>query len=134
MTWPGDEHPDTLHIGGYRRDNLVGIGTIIRQPMPGSAETEAWRVRGVAVDHGHRGYGLGAMLLHRLIEHAGVNRGGRWCGPMPRRPPTGSSSTRVSGAGANHSTAGDRPALRGVRRDQHLSGGNADHLIGGSSL
>ena len=70
QTWPGDEHPDTLHLGGYRVEHLVGIGTIIRQPMPGSTETEAWRIRGVAVDHGHRGYGLGAMLLDGLIEHA----------------------------------------------------------------
>ncbi|MBU1227476.1 MAG: GNAT family N-acetyltransferase [Actinobacteria bacterium] len=76
MTWPADEHPDTLHAGAYRGERLVGIGTIHRQPMPGSAETEAWRIRGLAVEFGHRGYGLGAMLLGRLTEHA-TTCGGR---------------------------------------------------------
>jgi GNAT superfamily N-acetyltransferase len=76
MTWPGDEHLDTLHIGGFRGEQLVGIATIHRQPMPGSPEPDAWRIRGVAVDHGHRGYGLGAMLLHRLLDHA-TTAGGR---------------------------------------------------------
>ena len=73
MTWPADEHPDTLHVGGYHRDRLIGIGTIHRQAMPGSVEPEAWRVRGIAVEHGHRGYGLGQMLLHRCLEHAASN-------------------------------------------------------------
>jgi len=75
MTWPGDEHIDTLHVGGYRGETLVGIGTIHRQAMPGSVEAEAWRIRGVAVDFGHRGYGLGAMLLNHLIEHATISSG-----------------------------------------------------------
>ena len=72
MTWPHDEGPDTLHLGAFRGDQLVGIGTIHRQPMPGAAEAEAWRVRGVAVEYGHRGYGVGAMLFNRLLEHATV--------------------------------------------------------------
>jgi len=75
MTWPADEHPDTLHAGGYRGESLVGIGTIHLQSMPGSTEAESWRLRGLAVDHGHRGYGLGAMLLHDLIEHAATAAG-----------------------------------------------------------
>ncbi|MCB2223755.1 MAG: GNAT family N-acetyltransferase [Actinobacteria bacterium] len=75
MTWAGDDAPDTLHIGGFREDRLVGIGTAHRQPMPGLSEPQAWRIRGVAVDHGHRGYGLGEMLLRRLLEHAAASGG-----------------------------------------------------------
>jgi len=76
MTWSGDEHPDTLHIGGFRDERLVGIGTVHRQVMPGSGEPDAWRIRGIAVDHGHRGHGLGYLMLYRLVEHA-ASRGGR---------------------------------------------------------
>ena len=76
MAWPFDEGPDTLHIGGYRAERMVGIATVHRQPMPGSAEPQAWRVRGIAVEHGHRGYGLGGMLLQRCLDHAAVNRAG----------------------------------------------------------
>ena len=75
MTWPADEHPDSLHVGGYRGENQAGIGTIHRQAMPGVSEPEAWRVRAIAVDYGHRGYGLGATILNRLIEHAAVSGG-----------------------------------------------------------
>lgn len=75
MAWPADELPDSLHVGGYRGDNLAGIGTIHRQPMPGTAEPEAWRVRAIAIDFGHRGYGLGASILNHLIEHATVSGG-----------------------------------------------------------
>jgi predicted GNAT family N-acyltransferase len=70
MSWPGDELPDTLHVGGYRHDRLVGISTIHRQRLPGSSEVETWRVRGTAVDHGQRGYGLGGLLLRRCMEYA----------------------------------------------------------------
>jgi GNAT superfamily N-acetyltransferase len=75
MTWPNDEDTRTLHLGGFRGDRLVGIGTLHHQPMPGSTEYEAWRIRGLAVDHGHRGYGLGAQLLFHLIEHATIGAG-----------------------------------------------------------
>jgi predicted GNAT family N-acyltransferase len=76
MTWPGDDLGDTLHVGGFRQDRLVGISTVHRQRLPGSTEIETWRVRGIAVDHGQRGYGLGGLLLRRCIEHAAI-MGGR---------------------------------------------------------
>jgi N-acetylglutamate synthase-like GNAT family acetyltransferase len=74
MTWTFDEDPDTLHIGGFRDGRLVGIGTVHRQPMPGSAEPGAWRIRGIAVEHGYRGLGLGEMILRRLLEHAAARQ------------------------------------------------------------
>jgi predicted N-acetyltransferase YhbS len=78
--WTGDEAADTLHVGGYRDGTLVGFATIVRHRVPGDGEPEAWRIRGIAVDHGHRGYGLGGSMLRRCLEHAAA-RGGHlvWC-------------------------------------------------------
>jgi len=78
--WSGEPDPDALHLGGYRDGVLVGCATILRQRIPGSAEQHAWRIKGVAIEHGHRGFGLGGMMMRRLLEHAGA-RGARiaWC-------------------------------------------------------
>lgn len=67
---PGDTHPSVCHVGAFKDGMLVGIGTIHPQPMPGAIRTGAWRIVDLAVDHGHRGRGLGALLLERLLEHA----------------------------------------------------------------
>ena len=80
VVYPGDDHPDTLHLGAFRHGHLVGIATIIPRPMPGRREHRAWQVRGMAVEHGQRGYGLGGRLLGACVAHAAA-RGGRlvWC-------------------------------------------------------
>ncbi|MBM3695502.1 MAG: GNAT family N-acetyltransferase [Actinobacteria bacterium] len=80
LVYAGDDHPETLHLGGFRHGRMVGIATIMFRPMPGRAERAAWQVRGMAVDHGHRGYGLGGLLLRRCLAHAAAG-GGRlaWC-------------------------------------------------------
>lgn len=80
LVYPGDHHPDTLHVGAYRHGHLVGIATIIPRAMPGKRERHAWQVRGMAVEHGQRGYGVGGMLLDACVAHAAA-RGGRlvWC-------------------------------------------------------
>jgi len=80
LVYPGDHHPGTLHVGAYRHGHLVGIATIIPRPMPGRRERRAWQLRGMAVEHGQRGYGLGGMMLEACVAHA-AGRGGRlvWC-------------------------------------------------------
>lgn len=80
MAWPGDDGSDSLHVGGFRNGRMLGIATVHRQRLPGSAEVEAWRVRGMAVEHGQRGLGLGGALLERCLEHA-RRRNARvvWC-------------------------------------------------------
>lgn len=80
MAWPGDDEGDSLHVGGLRNGRLVGIATVHRQRLPGSADPEAWRLRGIGVEHGQRGLGLGGQLLHRCLEHA-REQGARvvWC-------------------------------------------------------
>ena len=75
VDYPGDTHPSARHVGAFKDGVLVGIATIHPQPMPGATRTGAWRIRDIAVDHGHRGRGVGALLLERLLEHASHHEG-----------------------------------------------------------
>lgn len=68
--YPCDEDPEALHVGGFRDRRLVGVASISPEPLPGDPGPDVWRVRGLVVDHGHRGYGLGGLLLDRLLDHA----------------------------------------------------------------
>ena len=70
-----DTHHAARHIGVFKDGVLVAIATIHPQPMPGGTPHGAWRMRDVAVEHGHRGKGLGALLVERLLEHASDNQG-----------------------------------------------------------
>lgn len=67
---PGDEHEDRRHVGVFKGEQLIGVGTAHPQPMPGGLHAGAWRIRGLAVEHGHRGRGLGTLLLQDLFDHA----------------------------------------------------------------
>jgi GNAT superfamily N-acetyltransferase len=80
LVYQGDDSPGTLHIGGFRSGRLVGIATVTKRRRPDSEEPEAWQVLGMAVDHGHRGYGLGGLMLERCLEHAAGRRARLvWC-------------------------------------------------------
>lgn len=76
----GDDHPMSSHVAAYRDKVLVGIGSIHPQRMPDGNQTDAWRLHGVAVEHGHRGAGVGALIVERCLEHA-AEHGARvaWC-------------------------------------------------------
>ncbi len=80
LAYLGDDHPAALHVGGFRRSRLVGIASILPDLEVTPTSGSVWRLRGMAVDHGYRGRGLGALLLHRCLAHAAA--GGRslvWC-------------------------------------------------------
>lgn len=72
---PGDTHPSARHLGAFKDGVLVGTATIHPQPMPGATRMGAWRIRDIAVEHGHRGRGVGALLLERVLEHASHHEG-----------------------------------------------------------
>lgn len=77
---PGDEHQAAYHVGAYRAERLIGIASVHPEPMPGSYRTGVWRLRGVAVDHGHRGAGVGALLVMSCLEHVtAAEAKGVWC-------------------------------------------------------
>jgi len=79
-----DSHPSARHVGAFKDGVLVGIATIHPQPMPSGTRDGAWRLRDVAVEHGHRGRGIGAWMVERCLEHATAGGGSvAWCAARP---------------------------------------------------
>ncbi|HEX5630699.1 MAG TPA: GNAT family N-acetyltransferase, partial [Acidimicrobiia bacterium] len=73
VDYPGDADAAAFHVGVLLEGLLIGIGTIHPAPVPGGDRTSSWRVRDIAIEHGHRGRGVGKMILGRLLEHAAGN-------------------------------------------------------------
>lgn len=80
IVFDGDDEADTLHIGAFRDEVLVGVASAMREPPPGDQDPHAWRLRGMATVPEVRGQGYGGALLERCLRHA-VDRGGdlAWC-------------------------------------------------------
>jgi GNAT superfamily N-acetyltransferase len=78
--YPGDDEPETLHIGAFMRNNVVAVATICHENMPGKSETAAWRLRGMATLPQYRGLGLAKRLVNDCMQHA-IDHGGVmvWC-------------------------------------------------------
>ena len=75
-----DHDPAALHVGAFKDGVLVGIASVHPQPVPGSPDVGAWRLRDIAVERGHRGRGVGAWLLERCLEHVATKSGTTiWC-------------------------------------------------------
>lgn len=74
IVYDAEEDPDTLHIGAFLGPELIGTGTIHRDPP------DRFRIRGMAVLEAQRGAGVGSAILERLIDHA-RSRGASliWC-------------------------------------------------------
>ncbi len=70
--YPADQTPEAWHAGAFLGDDLIGIASLYREPPPGSADPDAWRLRGMAVLPEHQGRGYGQAL---------VRAGGKllWC-------------------------------------------------------
>ena len=76
----GDEDPTAFHVAVYREDEQVGVGSIHPEAMPEGPTTNAWRLHSVAVAHGHRGFGVGALIVERCLEHsASHDARAVWC-------------------------------------------------------
>ena len=80
IVFEGDDEPDTLHIGAFRGEELVGIASVMRESLPGKDDAVAWRVRGMATLPEVRGQGYGGALLERCLTHVADHGGhGVWC-------------------------------------------------------
>ncbi len=75
LAFPGDDAPDTAHLGLYLEGKLIGIVSLYREAMPGCEDfSVAWRLRGMAVEPTYRNRGYGAILLQacyaQIQQHA----------------------------------------------------------------
>jgi len=80
MDWPGDDHPEAIHLVAYDVDEPVGMVTFFPLARTGSAAHKSYRLRGMGVVEHHRSAGVGTILLERGVslvsEHAGDEI---WC-------------------------------------------------------
>jgi GNAT superfamily N-acetyltransferase len=58
----------TVHIGAFCDDEVVGCASVFPDPFPD--EPRAWRLRGMAVEPGHQGRGIGRLVLDAAVEAA----------------------------------------------------------------
>jgi predicted GNAT family N-acyltransferase len=89
IVFDGDDDTDTLHVGAFDGDVLVGVASVMREAPPFAEDDDrAWRLRGMATVPEVRGQGYGGALLERCLTHA-VDHGGdlAWC--TARVPATG---------------------------------------------
>ncbi len=80
IMFDGDDDADTLHVGAFRGEELVGVASVMREPFPGEDGPTGWRVRGMATLPEVRGQGYGGALLERCLTHIADHGGQRaWC-------------------------------------------------------
>lgn len=62
--WDGDDLPTTVHLGlADERGQVVAVASWFRRPPPHRTAGPGWQLRGMAVELGRQGQGLGAELL-----------------------------------------------------------------------
>jgi GNAT superfamily N-acetyltransferase len=78
--YPGDDAPDTLHLGTFLNNTLAAVATLCREPLPGETITTSWRLRGMATLPEYRSRGFARQLAQRCIAYAAEQGGTRvWC-------------------------------------------------------
>lgn len=82
-SYPGDDEPDTLHLGAVIDSVVIAVATICREAPPTTTAgevTSAWRLRGMATLSRWRGCGIGERLAVECISHV-RGRGATlvWC-------------------------------------------------------
>jgi hypothetical protein len=71
--YPGDDAPDTLHLGAFVNGRMAAVATVCRESLPGTSMADQWRLRGMATLKEFRGSGLGRLLAERYTRQiAGV--------------------------------------------------------------
>ncbi|MBA2339708.1 MAG: GNAT family N-acetyltransferase [Pyrinomonadaceae bacterium] len=78
--YPGDDAPDTLHLGAYLNGETVGVASLYHEPPPGEDDETAWRLRGMAILPQLQRQGYGKALLERCLAHVSAQGGiTLWC-------------------------------------------------------
>jgi GNAT superfamily N-acetyltransferase len=77
--YPNDYDNDALHVGAFVEDELVGVATVFRAPMPVEQDdilhNASWQLRGMAVKEEMRGKGFGAALVRACVQHIAQHDG-----------------------------------------------------------
>jgi GNAT superfamily N-acetyltransferase len=77
---PHDDDDETLHLGAFVDGVMIGIATVHIEPLPGTTDPRAWRLRGMATEPGVRRTGCGSKLVAGCVDHAKRNGATRmWC-------------------------------------------------------
>jgi len=64
-----DRRPGAFHLGVYDDEgSLVGVGTFFEEACPHRPGRRAWRLRGMAVEPGLQGSGVGSLLLQHAVQ------------------------------------------------------------------
>lgn len=80
VTYPGDESPETFHLGAYFEDELIGVASVFLDSKMSKGILDAWRLRGMGVLERYRGHGIGRELLQCCITYIASRRGTLlWC-------------------------------------------------------
>ncbi|MEO6463060.1 MAG: GNAT family N-acetyltransferase [Candidatus Eisenbacteria bacterium] len=78
LVYPGDDEADSLHVGAFVGEDLLGVASLYRQSPEGQpARPTDWRLRGMAVVPEARRHGVGAALLAACEGHARAHGGDR---------------------------------------------------------
>jgi GNAT superfamily N-acetyltransferase len=67
---PHDDDAETVHLGAFDGDRLVGVATFFPDPCPGRSAARAWRLRGMATLADRQRRGTGRALIAEGVEAA----------------------------------------------------------------
>ncbi|HET9888737.1 MAG TPA: GNAT family N-acetyltransferase [bacterium] len=82
--FPGDQEPETFHLGAFRQGDIVGVATFLVRPYPMDASrARGWQLRGMAVDPELQSHGVGSKMLDAAIEILGPELRARDGVPVP---------------------------------------------------
>ena len=59
----GDQMSDTLHLGAFYENNIVGVVSLMNSPSYARAQVPNLQLRGMGVLNAERGKGIGAALV-----------------------------------------------------------------------
>ena len=79
--YPLDAAPESYHLGCVMGGDLVGVASVYHEAPVGEDDPHAWRLRGMAVMEGARGFGIGQQLLDGIVEYVAGRTGAAvlWC-------------------------------------------------------
>jgi GNAT superfamily N-acetyltransferase len=78
LVYPGDDAPESLHVGAFDATVLLGVASVFRQSPEGAPDRPTdWRLRGMAVVPEARRRGIGKALLAACERHAQARGGTR---------------------------------------------------------